>query len=64
MNPTKRARLHRQREALRAAAVLVGAWLMASPTYAQAPTGTILGHVKDSTGAMVPGAQEIGRAHV
>lgn len=38
------------------AVALVG-WLFAAPAIAQAPTGTILGHVKDSTGAMVPGAQ-------
>jgi hypothetical protein len=57
MNPTRRAEPHRQPRVLWAAAALVGAWLLAMPAQAQTPTGTILGHVQDSTGAMVPGAQ-------
>jgi hypothetical protein len=59
MDPTRRATPHRQLRVVRAAALLVGAWLLATPTQAQAPTGTILGNVKDSTGAMVPGAQVV-----
>ncbi|HKZ32225.1 MAG TPA: carboxypeptidase regulatory-like domain-containing protein [Vicinamibacteria bacterium] len=57
MNPTRPAEPHSQPRVLRAAAALVGAWLLAMPAQAQTPTGTILGHVQDSTGAMVPGAQ-------
>ncbi len=57
MKPVKQARPNRQLDVLLAAAVLVGAWLLAAPAHAQAPTGTILGNVKDSTGAAVPAAQ-------
>src|SRR5512134_784095 len=56
MNATRRAGSHRELNALRAAATLVGVWLLAMPAQAQAPTGTILGHVQDATGALVPGA--------
>ena len=40
----------------RAAALLLSAWLLALPAQAQAPSGAILGHVQDTSGAMVPGA--------
>jgi hypothetical protein len=56
MNPTTRDGVTRQAQFLRTAAVLVGAWLLATTTQAQTPTGTILGNVKDGTGAAVPGA--------
>jgi hypothetical protein len=35
---------------------LAAAFLATSPVLAQAPTGNILGHVQDSSGALVPGA--------
>lgn len=38
------------------AALPLAAWLLSLPALAQAPTGTILGHVQDPTGARVPGA--------
>jgi len=34
----------------------IGAWLLTASTFAQIPTGTILGGVKDAQGAVVPGA--------
>ena len=37
-------------------ACLAGAWLTAATAFAQIPSGTILGNVKDSQGAVVPGA--------
>ncbi len=57
MNPTRTARPSRHSMVRAAAAALAGVWLIAMPAQAQAPTGTILGQVKDGTGAMVPGAQ-------
>jgi hypothetical protein len=39
----------------RGATFLVVAWLVALPVQAQAPTGAILGHVQDTSSAMVPG---------
>jgi len=56
MNPTGR-RTHRLPQILRTAALLLSAWFLAMPAQAQAPTGTILGHVQDGSGAMAPGAQ-------
>ncbi|HYN01880.1 MAG TPA: carboxypeptidase regulatory-like domain-containing protein [Vicinamibacteria bacterium] len=57
MNPTRRARPGSQLQVLRAAALLaIGGCLLATPVLAQTPTGTILGHVQDASGAMVPGA--------
>src|SRR5689334_19842674 len=41
---------------LRTAAVFAVALLLAPPTEAQIPTGTILGGVKDGSGGAVPGA--------
>ena len=38
------------------AACVLGAWLIAIPAFAQIPSGTILGNVKDGQGAVVPGA--------
>jgi Carboxypeptidase regulatory-like domain len=55
MNPTIRM-AGRLQELLRATLVVTSAWLLASPAQAQSPTGTILGHVKDTTGAVVPQA--------
>jgi hypothetical protein len=40
----------------RLALVLAGALLLATPLHAQVATGTILGNVKDASGATVPGA--------
>ena len=58
MNPTRRARPGSQLQLLWAAALLViGCCLLANPASAQVPTGTILGHVQDSSGARVPGVQ-------
>jgi hypothetical protein len=39
------------------AAIVAGAVLLATPLHAQVATGTILGNVKDTSGAAVPGAQ-------
>src|SRR5512134_3053902 len=55
MNPTTRM-AGRTQDFLRATLALLGALLLASPAWAQSPTGTILGHVKDTTGAVVPQA--------
>ena len=38
------------------AAVTLGAILVATSLFAQTPTGTILGSIKDSQGAVIPGA--------
>ena len=43
--------------ARRLAAAFLGVLLLAGPTEAQVATGTILGNVKDSTGAAVPAAE-------
>jgi hypothetical protein len=40
-----------------AALLVIGCCLLANPASAQVPTGTILGHVQDSSGARVPGVQ-------
>ena len=56
MNPNRRQRASRLATPLRSLLALVGAWSLAATAHAQAPTGTILGNVKDSTGAAVPGA--------
>ncbi len=37
-------------------AAWLGAWLLAVPAFAQIPSGTILGVVKDAQGGVVPGA--------
>ena len=37
-------------------ACALGAWLLVAPAFAQIPSGTILGNVKDAQGAVVPGA--------
>ena len=41
---------------LHAVRIIVVILLLAIPVLAQLPTGTILGTVKDSSGAVVPGA--------
>ncbi len=48
---------HRRLQVSKAAAWVVGACLLAVPSSAQDSTGTILGNVKDSSGAAVPQAQ-------
>src|SRR4030095_12009869 len=55
MRPTKRAGREHQPRVLRAA-LCAGAWLLATGALAQTPTGMILGHVKDTSGATVGGA--------
>lgn len=57
MNPTRQARQRGPLAFPAFAGLLIGAWLTATPAFAQAPTGTILGNVKDTTGAVVPTAQ-------
>jgi carboxypeptidase family protein len=57
MNETGRRDPRRPRAAWRVAAGLVGTLLLTMPAQAQTATGTILGHVKDSSGAAVPTAQ-------
>ena len=57
MNPNTRLGAPRVARLLRSAAVLLGASLLPVSAQAQAPTGTILGNVKDSSGAAVPGAE-------
>ena len=47
---------HRRFTYLKVAAALAAVLLIAPPSQAQIPTGTILGGVKDTTGAGVPGA--------
>ena len=37
-------------------AAVMGGWLLTATAFAQIPTGTILGSVRDAQGAMVPGA--------
>ena len=55
MNETRRKDPRRARKAWRIAAALIG--LLAAPSaHAQVATGTILGNVKDTTGAAVPTA--------
>lgn len=56
MKPTRPTWPHRHLDVLRTLAILVGAWLLATSSHAQAVTGMILGNVKDATGAAVPGA--------
>lgn len=57
MKASKRAGTHRHPGRRQIAAMIVGAVLLAAPLHAQVATGTILGNVKDSSGAAVPGAQ-------
>src|SRR6185503_19339661 len=55
MNSTTRMTGRRQ-DFLRGALALLVALLLTRTAQAQSPTGTILGHVKDTTGAVVPAA--------
>jgi hypothetical protein len=56
MNATRRDGSGGQRGAGRLAAALAAALgMVAAPVLAQVPTGTILGHVQDTSGARVPG---------
>jgi hypothetical protein len=56
MSVTGQAEPHRPLGIGRIAAALVATLLLASAAHAQVATGTILGNVKDSSGAAVPGA--------
>ncbi|HET9316630.1 MAG TPA: carboxypeptidase regulatory-like domain-containing protein, partial [Vicinamibacteria bacterium] len=56
MNPNTRYRPTRRLTLLRGVLAFAVTWSLASTAHAQAPTGTILGNVKDGTGAAVPGA--------
>ncbi len=55
MIPTRRARSRSELPVLWIAAMVVVGALLATPALAQVPTGTILGHVQDTSGARVPG---------
>jgi len=57
MSPTRRARSRSLLPVAWIAALLVVGGVLATPAVAQVPTGTILGHVQDSSGARVPGVQ-------
>jgi hypothetical protein len=57
MNATRRDGTRRRSDIRQIAAALVCAGLLATPMEAQVATGTILGNVKDSSGAAIPGAQ-------
>ncbi|HUG53341.1 MAG TPA: carboxypeptidase regulatory-like domain-containing protein, partial [Vicinamibacteria bacterium] len=48
---------HRRHGATKIAVALIGTLFLTAPLHAQMSTGTILGNVKDSTGAAVPAAQ-------
>jgi hypothetical protein len=56
MNETGRRDPRRALPAWRIAAAFIGILLLATSVHAQVATGTILGNVKDSTGAAVPTA--------
>ncbi len=55
MSPTQKTASSRRLVALRTATFAV-AWILGASAHAQDPTGTILGNVKDTTGAPVPQA--------
>ncbi|MFI5170285.1 MAG: carboxypeptidase-like regulatory domain-containing protein, partial [Vicinamibacterales bacterium] len=55
MSPTQKTASSRRLVALRTATFAV-AWILGASAHAQDPTGTILGNVKDTTGAAVPQA--------
>ncbi|HEY7514765.1 MAG TPA: carboxypeptidase regulatory-like domain-containing protein, partial [Vicinamibacteria bacterium] len=57
MSLSGRAGHDRRRGFFTLVAALAGVWLLAGSALAQQSTGSILGHVKDSSGATVPGAQ-------
>jgi hypothetical protein len=57
MTVSRRAGPHRRWGGWGIAAASAGAFLLAVPIQAQVATGTILGNVKDTTGAAVPSAQ-------
>ena len=42
----------------RITAAVLGALLIATAAFAQAPTGTILGSIKDGQGGVIPGTRE------
>lgn len=54
---TGRTESHRRRAVWMTTAVLAGVLALAAPLHAQLATGTILGNVKDTSGAGVPTAQ-------